>query len=1744
MCDAHVDVGRQPGYPTVHRMHGNGTFDWSSVTQRKVALSVAANRPAQGRPKITGEAEVGQTLTVDLSEITDPDGFANGAQGWEYAWKRTKNATETTITGATASTYTLDDDDEGATLTVTVTFTDDLAIGADGTETRTSERFPKTGTVEADMSQPVYHDATTSRTVEETFADGTDASARDVGDPVQVDEGRRVVYTLEGPDAASFSIDEKTGQLRTKAGQRYDHEAKASHAVTVRASNGALADTIAVTVNIGDVAEKPPDIPTTHRVRTDWASATSAITTWEAVPDPPGRPPITGYDVGWSAGPTLSPSNIRTVTASPFTITGLGPTTSYEFLLRTRNDEGVGDWVNAGRIDMDPVLEGWRCGVPREVRPISIAVIGFEGIGDDDPIPTISEGTEIVGTIGALNNLVPGQGYCDVPESLAWAFDVEIVETVPEGQSPRVDESHLAPRTIRLWNEQPRVELRIPTIDNETAGRDSTVVVRLTRAEGTHSQARVIDTRPKELRVRIGDRDASTLYFDHPCDEPLTAIEGHDEEIEVRIKRRNPSEYSEGGLRVASPGTAGQGNDFLNQSGSRYDFAANEEETSEDSRWIVEIVDNDTPEGTETFEVLMFNNGLRPETQMKTCSDPQAPSTGRRATREVTILDDDHPVTLDLGPATRTVTAGETIVFTPQASVHETCSIPFGATLTATPAGATEALASSTAASREWESCPQALPALSFETEVSDTGAKTVTFTFSSSDTRVEFEHPSYTVTVEPVPLVTLDLGPRVRTVPAGETVTFTPKGRDGACPVPIGASLTATPGSHRGGLVSGTAVTETWARCEATLPTLSFETVEGTGCGPRATHTVRVAFASTSKRVRLERDEYVVQIVPAHPFAYARELTTGTAANGYAVLGMDVELSDACAARDPAVEIWNSRAGPAGSQVPAYREWRLARRAGTAHTYDPPSAGTIRLEPSSTYFVVASTEGATRFAPDTAQGALGGSDTVDVTGWTVGPAGYERAGDPRRLQTPPAWETGAQAGKMRVAIRANVVTPGTPSDEPATADVEWKTKIKVGSQHGAGRERFRGYSREQCIKTREPTTEDPIEGHLDDDPCYGTITDSDFELVSNGETFEYTIESLYHSVEQGNDELVMKFTEDVDIEALHGHGLLANGTTYRLDACAFPRGCADGTGSIRTDQIVWTVSALNAVSGWPRNTEIWIAIETVASQARAVPGAQVTRTGDGPVHGPFGIEIAFTEDVTGLEATDLALANASVVEGTFASTDARTYTATIAPTASGTVTVQVPAGAASANGTASEASAVLSVEADLSTPSVTLSSEAQEPVSGPFAVRIAFSKAVEGFGLEDVEVTGGEPLGLTTTPGGTVWNALVQPDPRAATVSVEIPAGAAQDLAGRQSTVSNTLALDGPGSGTGSGDADPEPTLTASFRDHPPEHRGSGRFELKLAFSEEPQMSWRTVAEHLVTVSGGTLEGVARTSPPKNLEYTLTVAPDGDGAVTVSTATEGLGACGEAHQICTGDGRALEGSAAVTVPGPVRVSAHDASVREGAGAKLAFRVTLDRARHAPVSVGYATSDGTGPSPATEGQDYRARSGTLTFDPEETEKTIEVEVLEDAHDDGGETVRLTLSDPAPAAYVRIEDAQATGTIENDGPMPQAWLARFGRTVAEQVLDAVESRMEAPRSPGAEVSLGGQRIGLGPVFGREAGSGAGAESAAARAAQQEEAEAAQAAQRLTAWLAGEPPDRGPGRAGQAVPNASERRARAL
>ena len=154
-------------------------------------------------------------------------------------------------------------------------------------------------------------------------------------------------------------------------------------------------------------------------------------------------------------------------------------------------------------------------------------------------------------------------------------------------------------------------------------------------------------------------------------------------------------------------------------------------------------------------------------------------------------------------------------------------------------------------------------------------------------------------------------------------------------------------------------------------------------------------------------------------------------------------------------------------------------------------------------------------------------------------------------------------------------------------------------------------------------------------------------------------------------------------------------------------------------------------------------------------------------------------------------------------------------------------------------------------------------------------------------------------------------------------------------------------------------------------------------------------------------------------------------------------------------------------------LSVADAQVHEAAGATVAFEVSLSRAVDSAVTVAYATNDDT----ARAGEDYVAASGTLTFAPSETLRTVEVTVLDDAHDEGTETFTLALDNASGAV---IADNVGVGTIVNDDPIPKAWLARFGRTAAQHVLDGVEWRFAASRTSGFEATLAGRSLAGAPA----------------------------------------------------------------
>ena len=103
-----------------------------------------------------------------------------------------------------------------------------------------------------------------------------------------------------------------------------------------------------------------------------------------------------------------------------------------------------------------------------------------------------------------------------------------------------------------------------------------------------------------------------------------------------------------------------------------------------------------------------------------------------------------------------------------------------------------------------------------------------------------------------------------------------------------------------------------------------------------------------------------------------------------------------------------------------------------------------------------------------------------------------------------------------------------------------------------------------------------------------------------------------------------------------------------------------------------------------------------------------------------------------------------------------------------------------------------------------------------------------------------------------------------------------------------------------------------------------------------------------------------------------------------------------------------------------------DVSVTEGnsSSTNAAFTVRRTGGTAQTITVQFTTADGT----ATAGTDYTVTSGTLTFAPNETSRTITVPVSGDTLAEPDETFTITLSNPTNAT---LGVAQGVGVIQND-----------------------------------------------------------------------------------------------------------------
>ena len=208
-------------------------FAYGETTTRSIVENTPAGRNI-GDPVTATDPDEDDTLTYSLSG-TDADTFSIGAATGQLL---THASLDFETKGSYTVTVTVSDGSQSVTVVVTI-----IVIDVD------------------ESRAPVFADDRTTRSIAENTPAGVN-----IGSPVTATDadGDTLTYSLEGTDAATFSIVSSTGQLKTL--EVLDFETKGSYTVTVTVSDGRFTASIIVIITIIDVDETPPPKPEPSRV--------------------------------------------------------------------------------------------------------------------------------------------------------------------------------------------------------------------------------------------------------------------------------------------------------------------------------------------------------------------------------------------------------------------------------------------------------------------------------------------------------------------------------------------------------------------------------------------------------------------------------------------------------------------------------------------------------------------------------------------------------------------------------------------------------------------------------------------------------------------------------------------------------------------------------------------------------------------------------------------------------------------------------------------------------------------------------------------------------------------------------------------------------------------------------------------------------------------------------------------------------------------------------------------------------------------------------------------------------------------------------------------------------------------------------------------------------------------------------------------------------------------------------------
>ena len=308
----------------------------------------------------------------------------------------------------------------------------------------------------------------------------------------------------------------------------------------------------------------------------------------------------------------------------------------------------------------------------------------------------------------------------------------------------------------------------------------------------------------------------------------------------------------------------------------------------------------------------------------------------------------------------------------------------------------------------------------------------------------------------------------------------------------------------------------------------------------------------------------------------------------------------------------------------------------------------------------------------------------------------------------------------------------------------------------------------------------------------------------------------------------------------------------------------ASGTVTIGVAANVATDAANNQNTAATSKT-VTVSVDTTA------PGVSIS-VPSGTQNGAFSVTITFTETVSGFVGSEVSLSgSAASITSWSANSDDTVYTATITPTASGTVAIGVAANVATdAANNQNTAATSRNVTVDVDKPTVTVGVPSGTQ-NGAFSVTITFTETVSGFTQSDVSLSG-SAASITSwraNSGNTVYTAIITPT-ASGTVTIGVAANVATDVAGNNNTAATSKTV------TVSMDTT-APGVTVSV----PSGVQNGRFSVTITFTEAVS----DFVQSEVSLSGSAASITGWRANSGNTVYTATITPTASGTVTIGVA-------------------------------------------------------------------------------------------------------------------------------------------------------------------------------------------------------------------------------------------------------------------